>query len=119
MRDASNQSGFANRRGFPRVAAAHLACLYAPSGAVLPGRTMDLALEGLGVELYGAEALGEPVTGEPLSVTLAMHGEVVEVDGVIVRCRRFNDEGYALALRLPCPTAAYRRLLAETFAAGD
>lgn len=119
MREPSNRAGLANRRSFPRVTAAHLACLRAPSGAVLSGRTMDLALDGLGVELYGAEALGEAVTGERLGVTLAMHGEVVEVEGVIVRCRKFLDEGHAVALHLPAPTPAYRRLLAETFADAD
>lgn len=118
MREISKKSGGAidNRRRFPRIAAAHLASLQALSGAVLAGRTMDLGLDGLGIELYGAEALGEAVTGEPLSVSLAMHGELVELDGVIMRCRRFEDGGLALALRLPAPPSAYRRLLAETFA---
>lgn len=118
MRDTPKNStgATANRRGFPRVAAAHLLRLSAPSGAVLTGRTMNLALGGLGVETYGAEGLGEAITGEELAVALVMHGELVEVAGVIVRCRCFADEGYALSLRLPSPTPGYRRLLAETFA---
>lgn len=118
MRESSQNSAgtLANRRRFPRVAATHLTCLHAPSGAVLTGRTMDLALDGLGVELYGAEGLGEAVTGERLKVSIAMHGQLVELEGVIVRSRPFDDEGHALALRLPAPTADYRRRLAETFA---
>ena len=97
-------------RAYPRVAQTHLAYLLTLDGRGRHGRSIDLGVRGVGLEL------SDPVEqNAPCNISLSLGGEIVELAARVVRCRPLG-EGYDVGCALAAPSRAYLRALGQLFA---
>jgi hypothetical protein len=98
-------------RRYPRVGATHLAAIkHADAAWWQMGRTLDLSLTGIALEIEAELAAEAPVV-----VALSMHDNIVQLHGKVVRSRA-DHQGAELAVEWLESSRRYWKVLSLTFA---
>lgn len=103
------------RRGFPRIPAAHLVYIDAAGSAKtsmgISAKTLDLSLSGIAVEL------SQPLQPETrFTVVLSFHDEVVAISALANRCVLVAEDLWEVGFQIDTPSRRFFQLLALSFA---
>jgi hypothetical protein len=103
------------RRSFPRVPSAYLAYLTVTvdgeNADGIPGKTLDLSITGVALELSRP-----PAEHAAYTVALSLHDEIHTFTVTLQRCARLAEDLWEAGFRLEVYSKRYFQLLSRSFA---